>query len=226
MRRRPARSEAERKVKYPCMSRLEKLISISTDALAPLPEASATIPRRLDSWTRALRNARTKKRLLLLRICAPCLPCSRRFGVRLEAWNAESLWRHAYKDLADGLLFFAEEVFQDQFCLSNQGVLRFDAETGKTTFLADSIEAWAHLDLSDYSVQTGWQLAHDWQALHGPLPLGKRLMSKMPFILGGQYTLDNLYVGHPLEGMSFKSGIAMKISDLPDGTKIRLRVID
>ena len=104
--------------------------------------------------------------------------------------------------------------------------MRFDAETGQTTFLADSIEAWADLILSDYSDQTGWQLAHDWQALHGPLPLGKRLMPKIPFILQGKYSLDNLYVGSPLEGMTFKGDLAMKIRDLPEGTKIELPVID
>jgi hypothetical protein len=218
------------------MSRLEKLISISTDALAPLPEA---MPRFLADWPLGpelyamltLRNGFYAFESALHVFPVTADPVS-----GLEAWNAESLWRHAYKDLADGLLFFAEDVFQDQFCLSRvrrsrfraakQGVMRFDAETGQTTFLADSIEAWADLILSDYSVQTGWQLAHDWQALHGPLPLGKRLMPKIPFILQGKYSLDNLYVGSPLEGMTFKGGVAMKIRDLPDGTKIRLRVVD
>jgi hypothetical protein len=51
-------------------------------------------------------------------------------------------------------------------------------------------------------------------------------MPKIPFILGGQYTFDNLYAGSPLEGMTFKGDLAMQIRDLPDGTKIRLRVID
>jgi hypothetical protein len=124
------------------------------------------------------------------------------------------------------LLFFGEDIFQNQFCLSQNGVARFWAESGNVEFMASSIEGWADLILSDYSVQTGWQLAHDWQAIHGPLPRGKRLMPKMPFFLGGQFSLDNLWVGNPLEGMRFKRDLATQTRGLPDGTKIRLRVTD
>ena len=216
----------EHPVKYPRMTRLEKLISISTDALAPLPEA---MPRFLADWPLGpelyamltLRNG-----FYAFESALHVFPLTSDPASGLQAWNAESLWRHAYKDLAHGLLFFAEDVFQDQFCLSNKGVMRFDAETGQTTFLAGSIEAWADLILSDYSNQTGWQLAHDWQALNGPLPLGKRLMPKIPFMLQGKYSLDNLYVGNPLEGMTFKGDLAIKIRDLPEGAKIELRVVD
>ena len=102
--------------------------------------------------------------------------------------------------------------------------MRFLAETGDREFFADSIEDWADLILSDYSMQTGWKLAHQWQAANGPLPPGKRLMPKIPFILGGEYSLDNLYPGNPLEGLSFKAGIAMQTRNLPEGTKVRLRV--
>jgi hypothetical protein len=42
----------------------------------------------------------------------------------LEGWNAVSLWRNEYQDLATGLLFFAEDVLQDQFCLSMKENLR------------------------------------------------------------------------------------------------------
>lgn len=49
-------------------------------------------------------------------------------------------------------------------------------------------------------------------------------MPKTPFILGGEYSLDNLYVGNPLEGLSFKAEMAMQTRNLPEGTKVRLRV--
>jgi hypothetical protein len=208
------------------MTRIEKLISISTDALAPLPDA---MPAFLAEWMLAqelFAMLNLKNGFYTFESALHVFPVTPDPSSGLEAWNADSVWRHEYKDLAHGLLFFAEDVFQDQFCLSRQGVMRFDAETGKATCIADSIEAWADLILSDYSVQTGWKLAHDWQALHGPLPIGKRLMPKLPFILGGAYTLDNLYAGHPLEGMTFKGDLAMKIRDLPDGTKIKMRVKD
>jgi hypothetical protein len=134
------------------------------------------------------------------------------------------LWRCEYGECTQGLLFFAEDIFQDQFCLREDGVFRFYAETGETALLAPSIEAWAELILDDYREQTGWPLAHDWQAANGPLPRGKRLMPKIPFVLSGEYALDNLWAGNPIEGLSFKASIYKTTRDLPDGTKLKLKV--
>jgi len=51
-------------------------------------------------------------------------------------------------------------------------------------------------------------------------------MPRIPFIFQGKYSLDNLYVGNPLEDMTFKGDVALQIRDMPDGKKIRLRVTD
>jgi hypothetical protein len=144
----------------------------------------------------------------------------------LEGWNAGSLWRNEYEDLTEGLLFFAEDILQDQFCLSKRqsGVLRFHAETGHTTFMVDSVEKWADLILSNYKTETGWPFVHEWQAKNGPLPLGKRLMPKTPFFLGGEYKIDNLWLGNPLEGMRFKADLAMQTRHLPEGATIKLNI--
>jgi hypothetical protein len=144
----------------------------------------------------------------------------------LEGWNAVSLWRNEYQDLAEGLLFFAEDVLQDQFCLSQKerGVLRFRAETGKTDFMADSLEKWAEVILSNFRTETGWPFVHEWQLKNGPLPLGKRLLPKVPFFLGGEYKVENLWAGNSLEGMRLKGDLAMQTRNLPEGGKVKLNV--
>ena len=144
----------------------------------------------------------------------------------LEGWNAESLWRSGYEDLAEGLLFFAEDILQDQFCLSKKqgGVHRFDAETGQTTFLAESVEGWAGVILSNYRRETGWPLVHEWQEKNGRLPLGKRLMPKTPFFLGGEYKIENLWAGNPQGGMRFKADLAMQTRNLPEGAQVKLNI--
>jgi hypothetical protein len=151
-------------------------------------------------------------------------PVSKVGCMRLEEWNSESLWRDRYGDLTRGLLFFAEDVFQDQFCLSEGGVLRFESEVGRTRPVADTIEEWALKILQDYSQETGWALANKWQAEHGPLRAGKRLMPKIPFFLGGAYALDNLWSGDAVEGMRFKADLALQTKDVPDGSQIRLEI--
>jgi hypothetical protein len=144
----------------------------------------------------------------------------------LEDWNSCTLWRKAYDDLTEGLLFFGEDIFGDQFCISDKraGVFRFDAERGEPTDMAISIDAWSNQVLSDYRVETGWPLAHEWQKENGPLALGTRLQPKIPFVYGGDYAADNLWAGNSVEGMLFKAEVALKIRNLPAGTQIVLKV--
>src|SRR5438105_744252 len=62
----------------------------------------------------------------------------------LGRWNSFGLWRHEYGDLVDdSLLFFGEDAFGDQFCLSSQQVCSFDAETGEMKVIGQSLEEWA-----------------------------------------------------------------------------------
>jgi hypothetical protein len=206
------------------MTRIEKLLSISSEALEQPP---THMPPFLADWVlgpEVFAMLTQRNGFYAFESALHVFPVTADAAGGLEGWNSELLWRREYKDLADGLLFFAEDVFQDQFCLSSSGVMRFQAETGNTEPVADSIENWADLILSDYSTQTGWKLAHEWKALHGPIPRSKRLMPKMPFILGGKYELDNLWAGNPLEGFAFKADIVRQTRDLPEGTKIRLQM--
>lgn len=152
------------------------------------------------------------------------LTCNPETG--LKAWNADSLWRNQYRELAEGLLFFAEDILQDQFCLAQKekGVFRFCAETGQTKFMAESLEQWAERILTDCRVETGWPLAHEWQLKNGSLPRGQRLMPKIPFFMGGEYKLENLWAGNPLDGMRLKGDLAVQTRDLPSGSRVRLNV--
>jgi hypothetical protein len=143
-------------------------------------------------------------------------------GSSLVEWNSDSPWRNDYGDLTVGLLFFAENILQDQFCLSASGVLRFNAEAGGTKRMADSLENWAEIILRDYDHETRWTFAHGWQSENGPLPPGKRLMPKIPFFLGGSYSMENLWAGDAVEGMRFKADLAIQTKNLPDGSQVRI----
>ncbi|MDG4556295.1 MAG: SMI1/KNR4 family protein [Candidatus Contendobacter sp.] len=146
--------------------------------------------------------------------------------IGLDDWNDNALWRNAYKGQADGCLFFAEDVFGGQFCIKDGQVYTFDPETGGLDYLADDIEGWAKAIISDYEVLTGYPLAHQWQKQHGQLPAKRRLLPKMPFVAGGEFMLDNLYLADAVEGMKFRADIANQIKDLPDGAQIKFHVTD
>jgi hypothetical protein len=66
---------------------------------------------------------------------------------------------------------------------------------------------------------------HDWQVENGAIPQGKRLMPKIPFVLGGKYSLDNIYALDSVSAMKSRGNLALQLRDLPDGTKVEFRVV-
>jgi hypothetical protein len=212
------------------MTRVEKLLSISSEALANRPAAITHFFSEYALATNLFGMLNGKNGFYTFEHALHVFP----FGsdvtgaMTLEDWNSITLWRSAYGHLADGLLFFAEDSFGDQFCLSNtrSGVFRFASETAETVHLAESIEEWAELILSNYEFETGWPLAHEWQTRNGILEFGQRLQPKIPFVYGGEYKIENLWAGDAVKGMLFKAEIALKIKDLPDGAQIQLKIKD
>lgn len=146
--------------------------------------------------------------------------------VGISQWNAQTLWRAEYDGLADGCLFFAQDLVGGQFCIYQSAVCKFDPETGAKERLAGSIESWCATVVDDFKAQTLWALAHEWQARNGPLKPGVRLVPKTPFVLGGDYTTENLYVAEAMKAMRFYADLAKQLRDLPDGARVRLKSVD
>ena len=143
-------------------------------------------------------------------------------SVGLDAWNSDSGWRVEYGELASSCLFFAEDVFGGQFCLKDGKVWQFDPETGELTLLGQSLEEWAAAVLGDFAFLTGHPVAREWQLLHGPLPANMRLVPKVPFVLGGPFSVSNLSPMDSERAMRVRGNLARQISNLPGGEKIRL----
>lgn len=119
----------------------------------------------------------------------------------LESWNDPFGWISSYGGLADGLTFFAMDVFGGQFAVSD-GIVRFDPETAEREPFAPDIESWARAVLDKYEVLTGHALAHEWQMINGPIPSGWRLVPRQPFVLGGDFEVANLASMPASEAMS------------------------
>jgi len=149
-----------------------------------------------------------------------------REGYDIQRWNSDDLWRAEYGDMARGLLFFAEDIFGEQFCIREGRVGRFNPETGEVEEVAQDLEAWAALLLEDYEAETGYPLAHDWQRAHGRLRQDQRLIPKIPFVAGGAYAIENLYAQDVVKGMQARANLARQIQNLPDGAQVRLAITD
>lgn len=144
----------------------------------------------------------------------------------VQEWNSEELWRSAYGAMSEGHLFFAEDAFGGQFSIKDEQVFTFDPETGDAVALSSSLEDWADQVLFDYEVLTGFPVAHDWQQIHGALPAGARLVPKQPFVLGGEYAVENLHALDAAESMLYRAEIAVQIRDLPEGASVTFKVVE
>lgn len=145
-------------------------------------------------------------------------------AIDVARWNSESLWRSEYGDLARDYLFFSEDLFGNQFGIKGGIVYRFDAETAESEPIADDIRGWARRILREYPTLTGYPLGHAWQSIHGPLEPLRRLSPKTPFVVGGEYSVTNLYDSDAVEGMRFRGFLARRLHALPDGAKIEFKI--
>jgi len=146
----------------------------------------------------------------------------RPFGI--SEWNQPGLWKTLYDINLDGMLFFAEDLFGLQFCVSDNGFFRFDPETGGISAMGATFMEWISILISDVDYYTGLPLAIEWRLVNGELPPGERLIPKLPFVLGGKYEIRNLYLAEEVKAIQFRASIARQIRDLPDGSGVRLRL--
>lgn len=149
-------------------------------------------------------------------------PSSVNDPLSVENWNKVELWMHEYSIPSD-VVFFAQDVFGGQFGLTDGGVQYFEPETGDLTAIAASLEEFIQKILLDFRTLTGHAFVHDWQEANGPIPHGMRLAPKIPFVLGGEYSLSNLCVVDQLASMRARAQIARQIADLPDGACVEIK---
>lgn len=140
----------------------------------------------------------------------------------LSDWNSPNTWRDSYRGLADVGLYFAEDIFGNQFCARDDGIFAFDAETAETKGIASGLDQWAELILDDYAYWSGFPISHEWQLQNGALAPGSRLVPRRPFVLGGEYSAENLRAIAAARGMRWRGNLANQIHGLADGAQIKL----
>lgn len=140
-------------------------------------------------------------------------------------WNAEDCWKCEYGPLLRDILCFAEDSFGCQYCIDGGGVVIIDPETADSETIATSLEEWASIIVNDTGYRTGLPLLDEWQQLNGALPAGMRLLPKRPFVLGGEFAVDNLYSCRDMEGMRFRASLATQIVNVQDGEQIVIEIV-
>jgi hypothetical protein len=123
--------------------------------------------------------------------------------------------------IVDNSLYFAQDIFANQFCIKGEKIYLFDIESFEYEFVADSFQEWEKEILSDYNYFTGYSLAHEWQLKH-ILNDDERLNSKQPFILGGEYNINNLFALNTIKIIEYKLNIGIQLLDVKDGDNVNI----
>lgn len=142
----------------------------------------------------------------------------------IEWWNNEQTWWKSYAGLPKGLHFFAEDVFGFQYSVDDSGFFSFDPETAELEFVGATASDWASAILDDSDMLTGYPLAHEWQVRHGALAPGYRLAAALPFMLGGEYSVEALRAKSDVALAEFRAMIYSRVKDLPDGAQVSIRI--
>lgn len=130
-----------------------------------------------------------------------------------------------YGPLFNGLVSFGQDVFGNQFCFdtANNNVVMFTIEDAGKTIMADSFSGWLDVLASDIDFYTGRPYAAMWLATNH-LAINQVICPKIPFIIGGDYKIDNFYAAFFPAFIAFNADFAKQIHQLPNGTKVSIHV--
>lgn len=145
----------------------------------------------------------------------------------LQEWNEQNGWRSAYKELInERLIFFAEDVFGNQFAFDDGRVVYFDVENGRASPFAKSFSEWLSITLEDPVDTLQLMLYRNWLGKGQRLEPSEHLCPVYPFIVKGNPPLEEIYPVKSMEDMMYKGNFAYQIKDVPDGAQIKIRVTE
>ena len=151
----------------------------------------------------------------------PIFPFGRARGVLdIETSNAGSTWRSEYGELFETGLVLAEDLFEFPWCIEGGMITLRDAETGRATAFAATLEEWAAKMLLEWRELTGQPLPTPGKSVaeHSRLASGSRRRSRSC----QKARLSSAISTPPIQSslMRFRGSIASQIRDLPDGKKV------
>lgn len=146
--------------------------------------------------------------------------------VSIERINIGSNWKDLYGDEVKNSTSFGQDVFGCQFLVSpTSGYFKLDLETGQKEYLGETLEEFFSSILEDPECQTGYTLAYEWQNEHGALKKNHVLSPKIPFLMGGEYSVGNLFEVTTNGRIELASDIFSQTKDLSDGQQVQIKAV-
>jgi hypothetical protein len=127
--------------------------------------------------------------------------------------------------LKQPVVCFGEDLFGNQFVYNGNDYGLLTIETGEIEVLCSSFNDWLEAILDDLNYYTGEPLLLEWIIENKKPNHEERLAPKIPFVLGGDYEVGNLYVSNGISLINFSADIANQIYNTPDGTPVNIKII-
>jgi SMI1/KNR4 family protein SUKH-1 len=136
-----------------------------------------------------------------------------------------SLLQGEFGGLFNDLISFGQDLFGNQFCfdIAKNNIVFFDSETGERGVIASDYVDWIKILGERLEYFTGINVLASWLLIN-QLLFNQRLCPKIPFVLGGEFKVDNLYAGQFPDFISAYANIAKQVKALAEGTKVKLNI--
>lgn len=136
-----------------------------------------------------------------------------------------SLLQREYGEIIDGLISFGQDLFGNQFCfdIAQNCIIFFDSETGEREVIASGFASWINVIYDRLEHFTGITVLESWLS-NNKFEFNQRLCPKIPFIMGGEFKIDNLYAGNFPDSIKAYANIAKQVYNLPNGAQVKLNI--
>lgn len=130
-----------------------------------------------------------------------------------------------YGNISKDLMFFAEDLFGNSYAFETSKIVLFNIESGQKETISSGFSDWLKILNTDLDYLTGVSFTEEINNENKKaLAQSKRLCPKYPFVLGGQYSIENLVLKDYIENIQFSSSIAKQIYNLPEGAKVKINI--
>ncbi len=99
-------------------------------------------------------------------------------------------------------------------------VAKIDPETAEIAQKFANKQTCANFIESNARVETGWPLWVEWTSLYSGIEWPMRLIPKTPFVLGGEFNVNNLIAVPFKEAFQYYNALSSSLHNLPEGRKV------
>lgn len=142
-----------------------------------------------------------------------------------DIFYINSFLKKAYGFLMkDEVFFFGCDLFGNQFAFLKNEICMLNVETGEFDMIAPDFNKFVDILIAEQNYYTGESVLIQWNDLMTPMNFKQRLVPIKPFVIGGEYSPNNMRAVDFFETISYNASIAKQIYDLPDGANIEIIV--